>query len=553
MLRGFAFAAALIAASVGAVPAAEDTRIRTVRIQHEDVFAPDEKLDPPGLPDLTPVFDLANKIHFETREHVIRRELLFQEGDPLDRDRIAESERNLRQLNYLRQAWIVTRPVGPGLVDVIVHVQDTWTTEPRLSISGGGGQSTSEYGIVEKNLFGFGKTIALRHREQLDRTSDQFLYDDPRILGSRWHFTGNYEDRSDGSAKDLLLEYPFFSLLTPWATSSRFSHVKEENRIFAPDGIEVNRFVRDQDFFEASVGHRLEFSTEEVVHRAGLFYRLVDDEFSPTGIGSQPTLVPPDRRESQPGLFYRREGVRFVAERHFNRFDRVEDLNLGNIFDVRFGYSTRALDALDDEPILRASNRQGFDFGPGRKAFLFALVSGRHADGDVRNGIVEVEAISYNRFQLLFEQTLVTRAKLDLGRNLDPDVQLFLGSENGLRGYSTREFVGSKRLAFNVEDRIFFVNDLFHLVSLGAVLFFDAGYAWAPGQEMRLNDLASSVGIGLRIGAPRAAEEKIWRFDFAVPLSTAGGKHLSPDFSFGSRQAFGPFSGPFDLQTSSGD
>src|SRR5207244_1144524 len=102
-----------------------------------------------------------------------------------------------------------------------------------------------------------------------------------------------------------------------------------------------------------------------------------------------------------------------VRERHFDLFDRVEDFNLGNAFDAQVGYSWRALDALADEPIFSASDRQGFDFGPGRKAFLYGLVAGRYHDGDLRNAVADVEGISYLRADLLCEHTFVSHLKLD--------------------------------------------------------------------------------------------------------------------------------------------
>src|SRR5436190_278654 len=69
--------------------------IATIRIDREDVFDldnPDER----HLP-----FIWADRLHVETREYVIRRELLFQEGDPADPDVLYESERNLRRLVFL--------------------------------------------------------------------------------------------------------------------------------------------------------------------------------------------------------------------------------------------------------------------------------------------------------------------------------------------------------------------------------------------------------------------------------------------------------------------
>ena len=144
------------------------------------------------------------------------------------------------------------------------------------------------------------------------------------------------------------------------------------------------------------------------------------------------------------------------------------------------------LGALVDEPILTMWDRQGYDFGPGRKVFLYGLLTGRYQGGEVRNAVGEVEAIGYYRWHLGVEHTLVTRVKADLAKNLDGDTQLFLGNFNGLRGFETRRFAGEKRFNFNLEDRLFFVEDLFHLVSLGAVVFFDAGYVWGtePGRRL---------------------------------------------------------------------
>jgi hemolysin activation/secretion protein len=152
----------------------------------------------------------------------------------------------------------------------------------------------------------------------------------------------------------------------------------------------------------------------------------------------------------------------------------------------------------------------------------------------------------------VFEQTLVSRVKTDLGRNLDKDVQLFLGNFNGLRGFDTRQFVGETRFIFNLEDRLFFVDELFHLVSLGAVVFFDSGYVWEPNQSVDFRDLATSIGIGLRIDAPRGSGEALFSLDVGVPLTDGGSGTHGPGITVTTGQAFDAFSGPFDLQSTSG-
>ena len=53
-------------------------------------------------------FRVADRLHIRTREEIIRQELLFAPGDPLDKEAIAQTERNLRALVFLRDARIET-------------------------------------------------------------------------------------------------------------------------------------------------------------------------------------------------------------------------------------------------------------------------------------------------------------------------------------------------------------------------------------------------------------------------------------------------------------
>src|SRR6266571_2804392 len=111
--------------------------IATIRIVRQDVF----DLDNPD--ERHPPYRLADRLHIETREEIIRRELLFKEGDPADPDVLYESERNLRRLHFLHDnTRIETVARDDGRVDVIVHTRDIWTTRPNVSISRQGNRTT---------------------------------------------------------------------------------------------------------------------------------------------------------------------------------------------------------------------------------------------------------------------------------------------------------------------------------------------------------------------------------------------------------------------------
>src|ERR671913_1682616 len=53
-------------------------------------------------------FGLVNALHVQTRPYVVRRELLFEVGEPFDTARVNESARDLRALSIFRDVEIDT-------------------------------------------------------------------------------------------------------------------------------------------------------------------------------------------------------------------------------------------------------------------------------------------------------------------------------------------------------------------------------------------------------------------------------------------------------------
>ena len=97
----------LAQATVDSAPVPDpDLVIRGIQLQPRDIFDPNER----GW-----LARMANRLHFQTRRAVIRRELLFRVGQPYDSALVAESERNLRSLGVFRKVQIdsVRTPTGP--------------------------------------------------------------------------------------------------------------------------------------------------------------------------------------------------------------------------------------------------------------------------------------------------------------------------------------------------------------------------------------------------------------------------------------------------------
>ena len=98
---------------------------------------------------------------------------------------------------------------------------------------------------------------------------------------------------------------------------------------------------------------------------------------------------------------------------------------------------------------------------------------------------------------------LVGRAELQWGHNLDPEVQLLLGAESGLRGYPVRQFAGTRSLLLSAEERWFVADDIGQVVSLGVATFVDSGFAWPEGERLSLSKLKTAIGVSLLVGSNR--------------------------------------------------
>jgi hemolysin activation/secretion protein len=93
-----------------------------------------------------------------------------------------------------------------------------------------------------------------------------------------------------------------------------------------------------------------------------------------------------------------------------------------------------------------------------------------------------------------------------------------LGWDSGLRGYDAGAFTGNKLFRLSLEDRIFPRRNLFGLLALGVLPFWDCGYVWQEDQPVDLGDLRQDVGLGLRIALPRVAGSNVFQLTWGVPV-----------------------------------
>lgn len=112
---------------------------------------------------------VANALHVQTKEFVIRRELLFNKGDSVNQALLDETERNLRRLGFLNSVEIREVRLSDSTVDVSVATHDSWSLSGGLWYSTKGGIIKYGANVTERNLAGLGQTLGFTYDHQSNR------------------------------------------------------------------------------------------------------------------------------------------------------------------------------------------------------------------------------------------------------------------------------------------------------------------------------------------------------------------------------------------------
>ena len=478
------------------------------------------------------VFRWGNRLHPITRARVIRRLLLFREGDAYDPRILQESARLLRAQHYLYGADVKVVPQcldetaargseHNGTVDIEVITRDVWSLAPELSFDRAGGENTFQAGLRDSNFLGSGRLVSLTHKQDVDRDSTRFVYRDNNIGGSRFATRIAAVESNDGYNHFISLERPFYALDTRRAWGARVRRgEQEESQYFRGDKISTVR-QRTNDAIVSygwSKGLRHDYATRWTV---GLRHQSQDLDTVP-GLPN-PIRVAPDRELNYPFVQFERIEDNFAIEHNLDQIYRTEDLHLGSQVFARFGLAPGAWG--DGESRFVAD---GF-----ARNTLYAM-SGtliRHgiawegfwntARSDAEDLIVEYN-ISYFR-RLSNRKALYASARAVRAEGLASHRQVVLGGATGLRGFDNRFQTGHARLVVNVERRYYTSMHVLQLARLGWALFFDAGRTWNKGNDNgTAGGISANVGIGLRLASTKAEVGRVVHVDLAFPLTQRG-------------------------------
>ncbi len=493
---------------------AQGAIIGSIEIQRNNVFeAPDEGKG-------KRLHHLANRLHYITRENVIRSQLLFAPGNALQTTTITETERILRNARYLFSASVRPTRYENGVVDLLVVTRDLWTLSPEIDYTNTGGDTFYTFGLEEDNLLGTGASLTVSRAEELERTSNLLIYSNRNFLLKRLDFGVGVVDSDDGGAFALRLIQPFFSLDTR-RSQGGITNYFDGDRIYYRNGDDIGEYKQRSSSFNLfrgwSQGRQDGWVRRWTAGVAGenSEFKLSDNPFL--------AIARPDDRE----LYYPYISInvlqdKFVTTRNFQTMERVEDLYLGTQYSFLLGYASKDAGS-DRNAIILGANASRSSGSPDTALWQFGTgINTRLESGRPQNLLANA------RVSWSLRQSDKFRFFTSLGaiHSERPDLDRFtvLGGSTGLRGYPTRFRNGGGRVLFTAEQRYYSNYYPLQLARVGAAAFVDVGQVW--GENVlgeKNNDLLVDVGFGLRLASTRGGSNKVIHIDLAFPLTSREG------------------------------
>jgi len=511
-------------------------RIGSIVIENSSVF--DEETAA-GESRLAPLYRLANTLHVQTRAEVVERELLFAAGDCYDVEQLRDTERLLRQFAFLADANVYGIRQPDGTVRVVVDTQDEWSARVEPVVSAGSG-GLSGLRLVEDNLVGTGRRLALFYEREAEERVFGAAYATPQLFRTRWNMGLQLAKTEVGLSYGQAVTYPFIAEIGRWAFRQSIERDDRFFELVAPRGGGLVTLLVPLSRQRMEAAAAMRWGGER--YRQSLLGGSLSSEsvsfpqparFAREG-PHHPAGAPPEDLEWAPFSSVRltalvgQRNIFFVQRRALDTVEGTEDVQLG--FEAEAALGPAIPWVSDDQDVafglgLLAAGEAGRRLLVGASFTFEARRASGGGDGvsEWNDVLTELDTWGYYHSSPEARQTVVASLSGVGGWHPRTPFQLTLGGGAGLRGHPRHMEAGGRRINGSLEHRASLGWPLPELFDLGSVVFVDGGRIWAAdvpfGQD---SPFRASGGFGIRAAFPPGSRQT-FRADVGWPLVRGAG------------------------------
>lgn len=409
---------------------------------------------------------IGEALHSDTRKRYIENNLFIKEGQPLNPYRLADNERFLRDLNFIKDSRIFVVPYEEDgdSVDLLIMTRDVFSLGASLDPNS---TTSANWLLEEANFLGTGLRFAYTGLYDPDRRpqfGSAYSVRQNSMLGTFVNGTIGYTTidnaRSLGSENEsaayLRLDRPLFMPYARWAGGIELSRNWSSNVFRKADSIFADYTYRIQDYWTGiSFGEeRASRLGRENRHRRFISARVLDQHFTQT---PNIELSVADR------LLY---SNRLLALAQFTLFKQdfyktKYIYGFGRTEDVPYGYSISFTAGWErqfglERPYVATEVQKSFTSN-GNIITLDGQLGGYVRNSNTEDTNLKLTATYFTR---LYEYNKhKVRHSIEIGFNQiyqrNIKAPLNISNENGIQGFRTDSLFGDLRIRTRIQTILF--------------------------------------------------------------------------------------------------
>jgi hypothetical protein len=464
-------------------------RIRKIEIKRLNVFG--SNINSPDFYDPNKIEKLLNKTHLNTNENIIRKNLLFNEGDTISPLTLSDNERLIRQLPYINDARILIVPVSDTEADVIVVTKDIYSLGGKVSFSG---LDKGSFSVFEKNIFGMG------HEFGIEIPYDSEFIDSPG-------FGANYRINNIIKTFSNLNIYFYDGL-----GKKTYGFDLSRNLISAATkyagGISIREMFTSDDLDSLVVPAPVKYNLQDywllrsfLLNKESVSRLILGARYTNNNVFSHPFILPESYHYLQRYKMFL-GSVSFSVQKYYKAnliygYGRTEDIPYGGLLNITLG---KEINEFKKRTYLgsflsvgESVSSLGYFYG---SAGFGTFIN----DGQTEQGILSLRASFITNLSYLGRSRIRNFVNFDYTRGFDrySDEYLDFISENGFSGFRNDSTGNAQRLSLSIESVIFSPVNIYGF-RFAAFGYADFGFLFGTNDFVGSGDMLSSIGFGVRI------------------------------------------------------
>ncbi len=432
-----------------------------------------------------------NRIHINTNDRIIRKNLLINEGDTINPFTLADNERVLRELSFIDDARIRVIPVEPGIVDIHVITKDVFSFGFGVEFNDIN-EGTVE--IFNRNIFGTGHDVQANLFFDYDTVPSwgyEGIYRIDNIEGTFINATVNYKNAFETENFGLDLSRRFVTPYTKYAGGIKListSTLTQQDTLPVLVPLKFNY----QDYW---IGRSF------LLNPTSRSRLVISGRYVSKYIIKRPEIGENTKYKYRDYILYL-GSIAFSRQNYYKtnliyNFGRTEDIPYGTLIEFTGGYE-------DYELYNRIYTGLRISHGNYFQKIGF-LHSSFNIAGYIRNkayqqGMIRVKTNYFTNLFTIRNYQLRQFINLDytIGIRRFEDELISISNKNGIRGLKSDSLSGVQRLTLNLETVAF---SPIYVYGFRCTFFgyTDIGFIGSNKRNIFKNQLYSGIGLGVRI------------------------------------------------------